>query len=61
MVITFDAQIFKVIDTLSLDELHVLTRRPPVRVAQMTLKGHVIVLHRTARETMLQNISYDYC
>lgn len=51
--ITFDAEIFKVIDTLRFDKLYVLTSGSPVRIAQMTLECYVIVLHGTASETVL--------
>lgn len=51
--ITFDAEIFKVIDTLSFYKLHVLASGSPVRIAQMTLECYVIVLHGTAGETVL--------
>lgn len=51
--ITFDAEIFKVIDTLRFDELHVLASGSSVRITQMTLECYVIILHRTASETVL--------
>lgn len=52
--VTFDTEIFEIIDSLSFDKLHVLAGGPSVRIAQMTLERHVIVLDGTARETVLK-------
>jgi len=58
--VTFDTEIFEIVDALGFDELHVLASGPPVRIAQVTLKRHVIVLDGTASETVLKNGRVNY-
>jgi hypothetical protein len=52
--VSFQAETFEVVHPLSVHKLDELTSGASVRVAQLTLQGHVVVLDGSASETMLQ-------
>lgn len=52
--VAFETQIFEIVHPLGVHELYELACRPAVCVTQLTLERYVVVLCRTARESMLK-------
>lgn len=50
----FQAEILEVVDTLGVHELDELSGGAPIRVAELALKGHVVVLDGAACEAVLK-------
>lgn len=56
---TFQTQIFEIIDTLGIHELHVLPGRSSIGIAQVTLQSYVIIFDGTTGETVLVQTSRE--
>lgn len=58
-IFTFQAQIFEIIDTLGIHELHVLPGRSSIGIAQVTLQCYVIIFDGTTGETVFVQTSRE--